>query len=71
MRTRAAAAPHRRSKLQQAVRLLPQHIKSLPKRVAYMRSLVEGEGLPAAERLELAARLLLDLRWACAWQGGS
>lgn len=51
-----------RSKLQQAVRLLPQHIKSLPKRVAYMKRLVESEGLPAGERLELAARLLLDMR---------
>ncbi|KAI8476507.1 MAG: hypothetical protein J3K34DRAFT_400615 [Monoraphidium minutum] len=51
-----------RSKLHQAVRLLPAHIKALPKRAAYVTRLVEGEGLPAAERLELAARLLLDMR---------
>jgi hypothetical protein len=44
------------------VRLLPQHIASLPKRLAYVKHLVEGEVLPAAERLELAARLLLDMR---------
>lgn len=44
------------------MRLLPQHIKSLPKRAAYMKRLVEGEGLPAAERLELVARLVLDMR---------
>lgn len=51
-----------RSKLQAAVRLLPQHIKSLPKRVAYVRRLVESQWLPGAERLDLAARLLLDMR---------
>jgi hypothetical protein len=51
-----------RSKLQQAVKLLPQHIKSLPKRINYMRKLVESESLPAGERLELVARLMLDIR---------
>jgi hypothetical protein len=61
--------PHARSKLQQAVKLLPQHIKSLPKRVNYMRKLVESEGLPAGERLDLVARLMLDMRWAGA-EGG-
>lgn len=35
-----------------------------------MKRLVEGGGLPAAERLELVARLLLDLRWAPGGLGG-
>ena len=51
-----------RTKLQRAVKLLPQHIRSLPKRVQYVQQLVNNSSLPAAERLELAAHLLLDLR---------
>jgi hypothetical protein len=55
--------PPPRSKLQQGIRLLPQHIRSLAKRVTYIKRLVESEGLPAGERLELVARLMLDMRW--------
>jgi hypothetical protein len=44
------------------VKLLPQHITRLPERLTYMTTLVELGQIGAAERLEVAARLLVDMR---------
>jgi hypothetical protein len=51
-----------RSQLLKAARLLPRHITSLSERMGYMRKLLGLESLGAPERLELVARLLLDVR---------
>jgi hypothetical protein len=50
------------------VQLLPCHIASLSERMGYMRKLLGLESLGAPERLELVARLLLDVREALAGQ---
>jgi hypothetical protein len=55
-----------RSQLLRAVQLLPRHIASLSERMGYMRKLLGLESLGALERLELVARLLLDVREALA-----
>jgi hypothetical protein len=45
-----------------AVKLLTRHITSLPERLGYMSTIVQLDSLGAPERLEVTARLLLDLR---------
>lgn len=51
-----------RSQLLQAAALLPRHITSLSERLGYMRQLLGLASLGAPERLELVARLLLNVR---------
>jgi hypothetical protein len=52
----------RRAQLLRAVKLLTKHITSLPERLKYMCQIVQLDSLGAPERLEVTARLLLDLR---------
>lgn len=51
-----------RSQLLKAVSLLTNHISSPTERLAYMSQIVGLTSLGAPERLEVTARLLLDLR---------
>jgi hypothetical protein len=55
-------APPRRPQLLRAVSLLTRHISSATERVRYMSQLLTVTSLGVPERLEVAARLLLDLR---------
>ena len=52
------------------MKLLPQHITRLPERLKYMTTLVELGQLGAPERLEVAARLLMDMRAELKMQQG-
>jgi hypothetical protein len=54
--------PTRRAQLLRAVKLLTKHIMSLRERLKYMCQIVQLDSLGAPERLEVTARLLLDLR---------
>ncbi|KAF6251842.1 hypothetical protein COO60DRAFT_580144 [Scenedesmus sp. NREL 46B-D3] len=57
-----------RGQLLRAVQLLPRHIASLSERMGYMHRLLLLESLGAPERLELVARLLLDVHDALTGQ---